>query len=275
MQGLLGKKVGMTQIYDNTGRAIPVTVIEAGPCVVVQRKTEATDGYSAVQLGLVEGRAPRKVTSARRGHFKKHGVEPVRKIAEVAIDGDVDPKPGDEVKVGMFLRDRFVNVVGTSKGKGFQGVMKRHGFGGGRASHGSMFHRAPGSIGQSASPSRVFPGIKLPGQMGSKRITTKNLEVVKIIAEENLLFVVGSVPGARNSVVLIERATKGRGDREPSEQELAAEQAAVAATSTAASEEVAQDAVEEVEAVAEAATEETPVEDAPTADAEEGNNEPS
>lgn len=272
MQGLLGKKVGMTQIYDDTGRAIPVTVIEAGPCVVVQRKTDDTDGYSAVQLGLVEGRAPRKVTSARRGHFKKHGVAPVRKLVEVQIDADSDPQPGDEVKVGIFLRDRFVDVVGTSKGKGFQGVMKRHGFGGGRASHGSMFHRAPGSIGQSAWPSRVFPGIKLPGQMGNKRITTKNLEVVKIDAEENLLFVRGSVPGGRNAVVLIERSIKGRGDREPSEQELAAEQAALAATSDAAevvAEEVAEEAVSEevVDTAAEAAAEEAPSEEAPQEDA--------
>lgn len=250
MQGLLGKKVGMTQVYGVDGAAIPVTVIEAGPCVVVQRKTREVDGYEAVQLGLVEDRAPKKVTAARRGHFKKAGVQPVRKLAEVAIDPETDPSPGDEVKVGMFLRDRYVNVIGTSKGKGFQGVMKRHGFGGGRASHGSMFHRAPGSIGQSAWPSRVFPGIRLPGQMGAKRITTKNLEVVKVIAEENLIFVRGSVPGGRNAIVLLERSVKGRGEREPNENELAAEAAETAKTAAVPAEEVVAAEVDE-------ATEET------------------
>ena len=250
MEGLLGKKVGMTQVYAEDGRAIPVTVIEAGPCVVVQRKTAETDGYEAVQIGLVEARVPRKVTQPMRGHFKKAGVDPVRSLVEVAIDPEADPKPGDSVRVGMFARDRFVNVIGTSKGKGFQGVMKRHGFGGGRASHGSMFHRAPGSVGQSASPSRVFPGVRLPGHMGDARSGTKNLEVVRVVPEENLLFVKGSVPGGRNGLVLIERALKGRGEREPAEGEL----------------EVVQEVAAEVEEAAEAAA---PEAEAPDAEAAE------
>ena len=219
MNGILGKKIGMTQILQDDGRAVPVTVLQAGPCVIVQRKTADTDGYEAVQVGLVEGtrdadgklvpKAPNKVNQPRRGHFKKAGVNVTRKLGEFAVEGDSEAKAGDEVDVSIFEELDYVDVIGTSKGKGFQGVMKRHGFGGGRASHGSMFHRAPGSVGQSASPSRVFPGIRLPGQTGNKRITTKNLQIMKIDADENLLFVRGSVPGARNSYVQIRRAKNG------------------------------------------------------------------
>lgn len=210
MDGILGKKLGMTQIYQDDGRVIPVTVLRAGPCVVVQRKTEETDGYHAVQLGLLEGRAPRKVTAPLRGHFEKAGVEPTRKIAEISVAADEEVSPGDEVRVeALFQADDYVDVVGTSKGKGFAGVMKRHGFGGGRATHGSMFHRAPGSIGQSAYPSRVFPGMRAPGHLGARRVTTKNLRIVRIEESENLIFVRGAVPGARNSLVMIRRAKRG------------------------------------------------------------------
>jgi large subunit ribosomal protein L3 len=209
MNAIVGKKIGMTQIYSEDGLAVPVTVIQAGPCVVVQRKTTATDGYEAVQLGMVEATAPRKVNKPRQGHFAKAGVEPTRRLVEFRCTEVDEVKPGDEVKVSIFAIDEFVDVVGTSKGKGFQGVMKRHGFSGGRATHGSMFHRAPGSSGQSADPSRVFPGLRSPGQMGNKRITAKNLQVVRIDEESNLLFVRGTVPGARNSYVQISRAKKG------------------------------------------------------------------
>jgi large subunit ribosomal protein L3 len=209
MNGIVGKKIGMTQIYSENGEAVPVTVLQAGPCVVVQRKTTGVDGYEAVQVGLVEARKPRKVTKARQGHFAKAGVVPTRRLVEFRVAADDESKAGDQVLVSIFEIDEFVDVVGTSKGKGFQGVMKRHGFRGGRASHGSMFHRAPGSIGQSAYPSRVFPGMRGTGQMGNKRITVKNLQIVRVDQDKNLLFVRGTVPGARNSFVHIQRAKKG------------------------------------------------------------------
>ncbi len=210
MKGILGRKLGMTQIFAQDGTAIPVTVVQAGPCRVVQRKdADGKDGYDAVQVGLVEASVPRKVSKALRGHFEKAGVPPMRWLVEFDVESDDEIAPGDEVKVGVFAVDEYVDVVGTGKGKGFQGVIKRHGFGGGRATHGSMFHRAPGSIGQSAYPSRVFPGIRLPGQMGGKRITTKNLKVVKVDEEANLLYLRGSVPGAKSSYVAIRPAKKG------------------------------------------------------------------
>ncbi len=210
MKGILGRKLGMTQIFAEDGTAIPVTVVQAGPCRIVQRKTaDGKDAYDAVQVGLVEASVPRKVTQALRGHFEKAGVPPMRWLVEFDVEPDDEAAPGDEVKVGIFAVDEYVDVVGTGKGKGFQGVIKRHGFGGGRATHGSMFHRAPGSIGQSANPSRVFPGIKLPGHMGNKRITTKNLKIVKVDEEENLLYLRGSVPGAKSSYVAIRPAKRG------------------------------------------------------------------
>lgn len=209
MEGLLGKKIGMTQIYQDDGRIVPVTVLRVGPCVVVQRKTGEADGYDAVQVGLVEGRPPRRVSKPRRGHFRKAGVEPVRQLAEFALDAGEQLGPGDQVMVSIFEPNQYVDVVGTSKGKGFQGVIRRHGFAGGRASHGSMFHRAPGSIGSSAFPSRVFPGMRAGGHMGAKRVTSKNLQVVKVIAEEHLLYVRGAVPGGRNTIVQIRRAKRG------------------------------------------------------------------
>jgi len=206
VRGILGKKVGMTQIFDDDGRAVPVTVVEAGPCVVVQCKSENSDGYEAVQIGLVERSPKRNATKAITGHFQKAGIPPTRFVAEVPVDADDESKPGDSVLADIFSADDKVQVVGKSKGRGFQGVIKRYHFGGGRATHGSMFHRAPGSIGRSATPSRVFPGQKMPGHMGDKRITIKNAQVVKVDIERNLLFLKGGVPGARNSYIRIVKA---------------------------------------------------------------------
>jgi large subunit ribosomal protein L3 len=208
MEGILGRKVGMTQIYVEDGTAIPVTVIKAGPCLVVQRKTADTDGYEAVQIGLVEEK-PAKPNQPQAGHFKKAGVAPVRKVEEFRLDSGEELKAGDEVKASMFNEKDYVDVVGTSKGKGFQGVMKRHNFAGGRGSHGSMFHRAPGSIGSSAYPSRVFKGMRMTGRMGGERVTTKNLQIVKVDAEQNLIYVRGAVPGPRSGYVAIRRAKRG------------------------------------------------------------------
>jgi large subunit ribosomal protein L3 len=208
MEGILGRKVGMTQIYVEDGTVIPVTVIKAGPCLVVQVKTADNDGYEAVQVGLVEEK-PAKPNQPQAGHFKKAGIAPVRKVEEFRLDSGEELKAGDEVKASMFNEKDWVDVVGTSKGKGYQGVMKRHNFGGGRGSHGSMFHRAPGSIGSSAFPSRVFKGMRMGGRMGGERVTTKNLQIVKIDAEQNLIYVRGAVPGPKSGYVAIRRAKRG------------------------------------------------------------------
>ena len=209
MEGILGRKLGMTQIYVEDGTAIPVTVIQAGPCLVVQRKTADRDGYEAIQVGLVEDK-PAKVNKPEGGHFKKAGVAPVRLIEEFEISaGDDEVKAGDEIKATIFEEREWVDVVGTSKGKGFQGVMKRHGFRGGRASHGSMFHRAPGSIGSSAYPSRVYPGMRMAGRMGGERVTVKNLQIIKVDAERNLIYVRGAVPGPKSGYLAIRRAKRG------------------------------------------------------------------
>jgi len=209
MEGILGKKLGMTQIYAADGTAVPVTVIQAGPCLVVQRKTVETDGYDAVQIGLVEDKPAKKVGRPREGHFKKAGVAPVRRVVELPLDVGDDPNPGDSIDVSIFAEKEWVDVIGTSKGKGFQGVMKRHGFRGGGASHGSMFHRAPGSIGQSAYPSRVMPGMRGTGRMGGERVTVKNLQVIKVDAEQNLIYVRGAVPGPKSGFLQIRRAKRG------------------------------------------------------------------
>jgi large subunit ribosomal protein L3 len=208
MEGILGRKVGMTQIFVADGTAIPVTVIKAGPCLVVQVKTADNDGYEAVQIGLVEDK-PAKLNQPLAGHFKKAGVAPLRRVEEFRLDSGEELKAGDEVKASMFNEKDYVDVVGTSKGKGFQGVMKRHNFAGGRGSHGSMFHRAPGSIGSSAYPSRVFKGMRMTGRMGGERVTTKNLQIVKVDAEQNLIYVRGAVPGPRSGYVAIRRAKRG------------------------------------------------------------------
>lgn len=209
MKGILGKKIGMTQVFADDGEIVPVTVVQAGPCLVTQRKTAETDGYDALQIGLVEDEPPRKVTRPRQGHFDKAGVAAMREIGEIRVGADDETEPGSQIKASVFAEGDYVDVTGTSKGKGFQGVIKRHGHSGGKATHGSMFHRAPGSIGQSAFPSRVFPGVKLPGQMGGKKVTVKNLQIVKVDDEENLIYLKGAVPGARNSYVALREAKRG------------------------------------------------------------------
>jgi large subunit ribosomal protein L3 len=203
VRGILGKKIGMTQVFDDDGKVIPVTVVQAGPCIVVQRKINDRDGYEAVQLGLVEDRPLRNASKPKAGQFAKAGVPPTRFVAEVPVGPEDASQPGDAVLAEIFDPDEKVNVIGRSKGRGFQGVIKRHGFGGGRASHGSMFHRAPGSIGAAAYPARVIKGRGMPGQMGNKRNTIKNVRVVKIDTERNLLFLKGGIPGARNSYIRI------------------------------------------------------------------------
>ena len=205
VQGIIGRKVGMTQVYAEDGRALPVTVIEAGPCVVVQRKAPGKDGYSAVQLGLVEGRKLKRVTKPMKGHFDKAGLPPCRVLREFRVQDGAEVKVGDKVSVSMFAPGDTVHVTGVSKGKGFQGVVKRHHFRGGAATHGSMFHRAPGSIGASAVPSRVLKGMRAAGHMGLERVTVRNLQVVRVDAERNLLVVEGSVPGAGGGYLVIRK----------------------------------------------------------------------
>ena len=208
--GLIGKKVGMTQLFQADGTALPVTVLKAGPCVVAQVKTVETDGYAAVQLGLVDAR-PSKENKPTQGHFKKAGVPPTRVRREVTVAAGADvPKAGDQVGVSIFADGERVDVIGTSRGKGFQGVVKRHHFAGGRASHGSMFHRAPGSIGASSFPSRVVKGMRMAGHMGADRVTVRNLKVLRVDAENNLLLVEGAVPGGPNSVVVIRKAVAAK-----------------------------------------------------------------
>jgi large subunit ribosomal protein L3 len=208
--GIIGKKLGMTQLFSDDGSVQPVTVIKAGPCVVVQAKTGGRDGYEAVQLGLVEER-PAKVTKAVAGHYKKADVPPtrVRREVKLAVGGEA-MKAGDQVQVSLFSAGDRVDVIGTSRGLGFQGVMKRHHFRGGAATHGSMFHRAPGSIGASSYPSRVVKGMRAAGHMGSERVTTRNLRVERIDAENHLLMVRGSVPGADGGYLIIRKAVAAK-----------------------------------------------------------------
>ena len=204
--GILGKKVGMTQVFREDGSVQPVTVIKAGPCVVVQAKTAGKDGYEAVQLGLVEDR-PAKVTKPLAGHFKKAGVPPTRVRREVKLAPGGDAlKPGDRVLASVFSSGDQVDVIGVSRGHGFQGVVKRHHFRGGAATHGSMFHRAPGSIGASSYPSRVIKGMRAAGRMGAERVTVRNLRVERVDAEKNLLVLRGAVPGARGGYLIIRKA---------------------------------------------------------------------
>jgi large subunit ribosomal protein L3 len=207
VKGIIGKKVGMTQVFAPDGSVTAVTVIKAGPCVVVQKKTVNTDGYNAVQLGMVEERPPRKVNKPTEGHFKRAGVPPTRILREVRVEASEDStNVGDKVLVDIFNTDDVVEIIGKSKGRGFAGFMKRHGFAGGRASHGSMFHRAPGGIGASAYPSRVFKGQKMAGHMGNEQKTIKNLRVVAVDTENNLLMIHGAVPGPNGAYVLIKKA---------------------------------------------------------------------
>lgn len=206
INGLLGKKMGMTQLLQADGTVVPVTVIQAGPCVVVQKKTKQKDGYDAVQLGFVEFVKPKRVNKPMTGHFKKANVAPARFTREIAVAGDESANPGDRVMVDIFNQNELVHIVGTSKGRGFAGVVKRHHFRGGRASHGSMFHRAPGSIGSSAYPSRVLKGMHMAGHLGNSRVTVQNLRVARIDQENNLLFVRGAVPGPTGAYVVVEKS---------------------------------------------------------------------
>ena len=207
VNGIIGKKLGMTQLFADDGSVTPVTVIKAGPCIVVQKKTVNTDGYDAVQLGLVEEKAPRKVNKPTEGHFKRAGVPPTRVLREVRVQASEEgTNVGDKVLVDIFNRNDLVEIIGRSKGRGFAGFIKRHGFGGGRATHGSMFHRAPGGIGASAYPSRVIKGTRMAGHMGNERKTIKNLRVVAVDPDNNLLMIHGAVPGPNGAYVLIKKA---------------------------------------------------------------------
>jgi large subunit ribosomal protein L3 len=214
--GIIGRKIGMTQVFAADGTAIPGTVIKAGPCVVVQSKTKATEGYEAVQIGLVEER-PARLRKPLAGHYQKAGVPPTRVRREVKLAaGGEGLKAGDQVLVnGVFSDGERVDVIGISRGKGFQGVMKRHNFRGGAASHGSMFHRAPGSIGASSFPSRVVKGMRAAGRMGGDRVTTRNLKIVQIDAEHNLLVLKGAVPGAPGGYLIIRKAIARKPEPKP------------------------------------------------------------
>jgi large subunit ribosomal protein L3 len=211
VNGILGIKLGMTQVFAEDGRVVPCTVLQAGPCVVVQTRTMEKDGYNAVQLGLVEFIKPQRVNKPMTGHFAKAGVPPVRLLREVRLEESAEEtKVGDRVLVDGFTVGEKVDVTGVSKGKGFAGGVKRWHYAGGDATHGSMFHRAPGGIGASSFPSRVWPGQKFPGHMGSDRVTAKNLRVVKVDAEENLLLVEGSVPGPNGAYISIRKSRTGK-----------------------------------------------------------------
>ena len=208
--GIIGRKVGMTQIFEADGTVHPATVIKAGPCVVVQSKTASSDGYEAVQLGFVE-ETPAKVGKPLAGHYKKANVPPTRVRREVKVAaGGEGVKPGDSVLVSIFTNGDRVDVIGTGRGKGFQGVVKRHHFGGGAATHGSMFHRAPGSIGASSFPSRVVKGMRAAGRMGGGRVTIRNLKVLRVDADNHLLVVEGGIPGAPTGYVIVRKATTAK-----------------------------------------------------------------
>jgi large subunit ribosomal protein L3 len=213
--GIIGRKIGMTQLFSPDGTVHPATVLKAGPCVVVQAKAKATDGYDAVQLGLVEEK-PARVTKPLNGHYKKANVPPTRVRREVRVNGGDDtPKAGEQVLVSIFKDGERVDVIGTSRGKGFAGVVKRHHFRGGAATHGSMFHRAPGSIGASSYPSRVVKGMRAAGHMGADRVTTRNLRIVKVDAENHLLIVRGAVPGGPGGYVVIRKAVAAKPEPQP------------------------------------------------------------
>ncbi len=208
--GIIGQKIGMTQLFNEGGVVIPATVIKAGPCVVVQQKNVARDGYEAVQLGLVESR-PARVNKAIAGHYKNANVPPTRVRREVKVTpGDEPLKLGEHVLVSLFASGDRVDVIGVSRGKGFQGVVKRHGFRGGAASHGSMFHRRPGSIGASAYPSRVIKGMRGPGRMGGDRVTVRNLRVLQVDTDNHLLVLNGAVPGSPGGYVIVRKAVAAK-----------------------------------------------------------------
>ena len=206
-KGLIGKKVGMTQIFDEKGMIIPVTVIEAGPCVVSQVKTVETDGYNAIQLGFGEVKSS-KVNKPKAGHFAKANVEAKKHLREFRCEEPAEVKVGDEVKADVFAQGEKVDIQGISKGTGFQGVIKRHGQHRGPMGHGSMYHRRPGSMGSTSTPGRVFKGKKLPGHMGVQKITIQNLEIVKVDMDKNVLLVKGSVPGPKGAILKIKTSVK-------------------------------------------------------------------
>src|SRR5580658_1216503 len=208
--GILGKKIGMTQVFRADGQVVPVTVLKAGPCIVVQRKTPASDGYDAVQLGFMEYAKKTSVSKPAAGHLKKSGAEGVRFQREFRLEEGTsgDLKAGDRVLVDEFKPKDKVDVIGLSKGRGFTGIVKRHHFRGGDESHGSMFHRAPGSIGASSFPSRVFPGMRMAGQSGTTRVTVRNLEIVEVDTEDNVLLIKGAIPGPNGGYVMVRRARK-------------------------------------------------------------------
>jgi large subunit ribosomal protein L3 len=207
--GILGKKIGMTQLFRPDGQVVPVTLLKAGPCMVVQRKTPTTDGYDAVQLGLLEFIKPQRINKPTAGRLKKAGIEGAKFMRELPLGpGSDDLKAGDQVLVGQFKPTDKVDVIGISKGKGFAGVVKRHHFRGGEGSHGSMFHRAPGSIGASSYPSRVVPGMRMGGHLGNAQITVRNLEVIEVDTEDNVLVVKGAVPGPNGGYVLVRRSKR-------------------------------------------------------------------
>jgi large subunit ribosomal protein L3 len=200
MKGILGKKIGMTQVFAEDGRMYPVTVIEAGPVKVLQKKENDSDGYESLQVGFDEVRKEKNISNPMKGHFKKTSSPAFRFLREIKMEGF---NPGDSISVDIFSKGEKVKIAGTSKGKGFQGVIKRHNFKGGPASHGSMFKRAPGSVGQSAYPSRVFKGKKLAGQMGNARVSVRNIEIFEVRKEQNLMLVKGAVPGANGGYVIV------------------------------------------------------------------------
>ena len=208
INGLIGKKIGMTEIFLDDGTVVISTVIEAGPCFVVQKKTAGKDGYESVQLGFQKVK-PQRVTKPMLGHFKNAGVPPLRHLVEFDPEGE-DYNLGDSIDVGIFNEGDIVDVVGNSKGKGFSGTMKRHNFSGQPASHGGMAHRRPGGIGQASYPGKVWKGMKMSGQMGNERVTVQGLSVVRVDAEKNIILIKGSVPGPNGGTVLIKRTTKGR-----------------------------------------------------------------
>ena len=206
-KGLIGKKIGMTQIFNEEGKVIPVTVIEAGPCVVSQVKTEETDGYNSIQLGFGAIKES-KVNKPERGHFTKANIAPARYLREFRVDSIEDVKVGDELKADIFMAGDKIDIQGTSKGKGFQGVIKRHGQHRGPMGHGSMYHRRPGSMGSTSTPGRVFKGKKLPGHMGAETVTIQNLEVIKVDLDKNIILVKGSVPGPKGAILKVKSAVK-------------------------------------------------------------------
>ena len=206
-KAIIGKKVGMTQIFDEAGKVIPVTVIEAGPCKVVQVKTMEIDGYTALQLGF-ENKKEKHVTKPEKGHFAKVNIEPMKHLREFRVNSVDEVKVGDEIKADVFAAGDRIDVQGTSKGKGFQGVIKRHGQSRGPMGHGSMYHRRPGSMGPTSTPGRVFKGKKLPGHMGVETVTIQNLDVVRVDMDKNVILVKGSVPGVKGAILKIKSSVK-------------------------------------------------------------------